>query len=305
MTVRKEPEAPTVVKGIGDRVVVTVLETDRWSGLLREMSMIGFRVASPKIPLFSLGQVLKVAISTKVINKRGKHNPIVVYAECRSMMKKGAQKPYFSVRFAFTEVDYGGETRLKELIHWLSGRTKTSHSAEPGVKPDSDSPSQQEGKVFQQLDTRRTTETWLSDQWIDSASEPIPQETEIACLNINADDPTGVPGRKIERRRSDRHYLAVSVPVYDENNRLDSGMIENISKHGIGIAGMECRLGETRNLVVDWPGLAEDGSLTFAAVCRWRQQDPHGLQFAGFEITDISESSSSVLRQLIQRLSMA
>jgi hypothetical protein len=110
------------------------------------------------------------------------------------------------------------------------------------------------------------------------------------------------PGSVLERRRWSRNYVTLPIPIFEAGAPNNRGWIENISENGLGILGIQSRVGETKSLVIDAPELGFDDPLSIDALCRWRGADQNGDPLGGYEITAIHDESLAYLRRLIRGL---
>jgi len=83
-----------------------------------------------------------------------------------------------------------------------------------------------------------------------------------------------------------------------------TGTLRDISEKGFRAAGIECNVGESKSLLLNFQPLIKADPVLVVAKCRWRQIRGQSQKYitAGFEILDISESDSKVLRSLIESL---
>lgn len=106
-----------------------------------------------------------------------------------------------------------------------------------------------------------------------------------------------------DMRELPRHYLAMSVDVYDSKRPEISGLLTNVTEKGIAVIGMSAGIGETKALVIYAGDFIEADPIDFEAECRWvSQEEGTGEPLAGFQITRISEKCLLALRTLIEAL---
>ena len=106
------------------------------------------------------------------------------------------------------------------------------------------------------------------------------------------------------RRRYQRLQVLGWMPVYDEVDR-EAGVIVDITEKGLGIAGIDVRVGEIRILYIRAEGLDGIEQFSLDAQCRWVGEDENGFDSrAGFEIIGISNHALSQLRKLIEELTI-
>ena len=93
--------------------------------------------------------------------------------------------------------------------------------------------------------------------------------------------------------------LSIPVPVYESHLPDMKGEVRNISEQGIGIQGLESRVGETKHLILDATEFAEVDLVSLYAQCRWVKKSSSGDYAAGFEITRISKEGFNDLKKMI------
>jgi hypothetical protein len=93
------------------------------------------------------------------------------------------------------------------------------------------------------------------------------------------------------------------VTIYESHRSDEKGVIRHVSEQGIGIKGLEARVGETKHLVLDATEFAALELISFYAQCRWVKRKDSGEYFAGFEIVRISKEGFEELKKMIQLLS--
>ena len=109
------------------------------------------------------------------------------------------------------------------------------------------------------------------------------------------DDPRHVP----------RHYLSVSVSIYDPNFPAQKGKLHDITERGIGVRGLEVRIGETKAFVIPCRDFLEVDNLWFEATCLWTKPAAKSSEWrAGFQITKITPEYLRHLRELIRLLTL-
>ena len=103
-----------------------------------------------------------------------------------------------------------------------------------------------------------------------------------------------------DMRRLPRHYLSVSVPIYEPTRPQFQGEIRDLTERGIGVTGIESQVGEIKSFVIPCRKLIKLENIWFEAECLWVNsaiKDNHVV--AGFQITKISKDCLVRLRQLI------
>ena len=107
-----------------------------------------------------------------------------------------------------------------------------------------------------------------------------------------------------ERRKEGRHYVFVPIPIYDVNNLLDEGQVMDLSEGGLRTSGLEAKIGEKREFLIQADYFAHVFPFCFEAECRWVSQTEEEPCFAGFQITSISEGGLVELRKIIRMLTI-
>ncbi len=104
-----------------------------------------------------------------------------------------------------------------------------------------------------------------------------------------------------ERRRTPRNFLFVPVPVYDAADPAAEGRLNDVSEHGLQVAGMRSNRGEIKTLIVSTEGLANINSFQLVVECRWAQSESsEGECVAGYQIVSIADPDLEELKKLIQ-----
>jgi hypothetical protein len=91
------------------------------------------------------------------------------------------------------------------------------------------------------------------------------------------------------------------VWIYDSANLFATGHLLNISEKGVCVKDVEAVVGEPRNFIVRSGLFGESHSVVFESRCRWvgTELSSERKWVAGFEIVEISNLDSGVLRNLI------
>jgi hypothetical protein len=98
-----------------------------------------------------------------------------------------------------------------------------------------------------------------------------------------------------------RHVLDFVLPIYEEMKPEILGMVLNITEGGVGLAGIQASIGESKNFVIPADEFFDVGRARFQARCRWTGSDVRtGERISGFEVTGISAGDLEELRKLIQ-----
>ena len=105
-------------------------------------------------------------------------------------------------------------------------------------------------------------------------------------------------------RMVSRSEIILPLRINETADPFTEGIVRDISEKGMGVSGLPAKVGETKTFVVHADEFFRVGRFTFDAVCRWVKEDPTGSAgLAGFEIADISSTSSERLRQLLEIVS--
>ena len=104
-------------------------------------------------------------------------------------------------------------------------------------------------------------------------------------------------------RQDARLTIDFPLRVQDCDHPYKQGIVRDLSRRGIGVLGINARVGETRTLVVRLNGIADCSSVKFEAKCRWViQMEAEGQEcLAGFEITGIDSAALKELRKVLAR----
>ena len=107
----------------------------------------------------------------------------------------------------------------------------------------------------------------------------------------------------VEQRWEPRVGLNGKVNIYDVL-RSSTGTLRDISEKGFRTAGIECNVGESKSLLIDLQPLIKSDPVLVVAKCRWAETRGLSRKYvtAGFEIIEISDSDSKVIRSLIESL---
>jgi hypothetical protein len=127
------------------------------------------------------------------------------------------------------------------------------------------------------------------------------QLQEIYGRSPEDDNTVGLEGL----RELPRHYLAVVVPIFEPTRPEIRGTLRDITEQGIGVRGIEARIGEIKSLVIPCGKYLKTEHIWFEAECIWAgKRKPGGETAGGFQITKISETDLDNLRQMIRLLSL-
>ncbi|MGO9567921.1 MAG: hypothetical protein ACLP5H_10305 [Desulfomonilaceae bacterium] len=123
------------------------------------------------------------------------------------------------------------------------------------------------------------------------------QELDGRCASFDEN----VPRNADQGRLLCRYVLDFVLPIYEETRPEILGMVLNITEGGIGLAGIQARVGESKNFVIPADEFFDVGRARFQARCRWAGSEiSTGEHVSGFEVTSISAGDLTELRKLIQ-----
>ncbi len=98
-----------------------------------------------------------------------------------------------------------------------------------------------------------------------------------------------------------RDFVEVPLPICDADDPKNIGTITNVTENGLGIRGIQVETGETKTLVFFSDRLFPVGPFALQAQCRWvKNGKANGQIDSGFEITNISETSSLQLKKIVE-----
>jgi hypothetical protein len=105
---------------------------------------------------------------------------------------------------------------------------------------------------------------------------------------------------RIRKRKDPRAELTVRVPIYDLESAA-TGILRDISENGLRVAGIEVRVGQAKTFQIPIDMYVESDPLLVVAECKWVEMRRGGKEYvvAGFEIMDLSQSDSQILRNFI------
>jgi hypothetical protein len=103
-------------------------------------------------------------------------------------------------------------------------------------------------------------------------------------------------------RELPRHYVVIPIPIHELGPPQKSGMLRDITEKGVGVVGIEAKVGETKVFAIYPNEFVTVSPFSFKAICRWTEGKAPGDSVGGFAITEISEDALEKLRQLIGEL---
>lgn len=106
-------------------------------------------------------------------------------------------------------------------------------------------------------------------------------------------------------RELPRHFLSMTIPVYEPDSEECIGKIRDVTEKGMGISGIQARIGEVKSFVIGCRPFLDVDNIWLEAECIWiqggkKREDWYG----GFQITKISPKHLKNLRELIHLLSL-
>ncbi|MBM3299862.1 MAG: PilZ domain-containing protein [Deltaproteobacteria bacterium] len=106
-------------------------------------------------------------------------------------------------------------------------------------------------------------------------------------------------------RQVERIYLDFDVQVFDVEQPETLGLVQDISEIGVGLTGIEAKIGDLKIFVVLGDALGQVGPFQFKAECRWtRTDEPGGEIHSGFRIVEIGPNDAAQLKNLITLASL-
>lgn len=158
-------------------------------------------------------------------------------------------------------------------------------------------------------DSELMTKYALSSEGLRTAVQKMIESNVITVDDLSDSSPPQHDTVFVENmREAPRYHLAVDVVIYGLKNPEIRGSLVNVGENGLGIRGIESRVGETKTFIIPTSGFSLAFSpidpVRFDAKCKWAKRDPITRQWhAGFEITDISTKCRDDLERLIQSAS--
>lgn len=106
-------------------------------------------------------------------------------------------------------------------------------------------------------------------------------------------------------RRLPRHFLSVSVSIYNPSDPGRKGHLRDVTEKGIGLTGIEARIGEVKSFIIPCRDFLNVDNIWFEAECMWIQpcEAPDEWR-GGFQIRKISPKDLTHLRDLIRVLAL-
>ncbi len=122
---------------------------------------------------------------------------------------------------------------------------------------------------------------WVSTTLISSGTITWQEIYDKSCSTYEDLAPDKPRGAK-------RYPVSFDCNIYEAGNQGVLGKVRDISYKGVGVLGIQAKVGDTKTLVVPGDEFGEFAAFTFDAECRWTKKDPAGEFVAGFQISYIS-----------------
>lgn len=150
------------------------------------------------------------------------------------------------------------------------------------------------------------TKYGLSAKGLESAFEKLVKSRIMTAAEVYGQARSGEDTVIIDDVRSlPRHLLAIAIPIYEANRPHRKGRLRDITERGIGVLGLEARIGEVKSLVIACRGFLEAEHIWLEAECMWAEVGKTPTQHAaGFQITKISKQDLMRLRHLIRLVAL-
>lgn len=107
-----------------------------------------------------------------------------------------------------------------------------------------------------------------------------------------------------DRRKEQRYYVFVPLPIYDMDNLFNEGQVVDISRGGLRVTGLSVRFGDKKKFLIQPDYFLNVLPFVLDAECRWVFQTEREPCMAGFQITDISDRCSKELEKIVHALSI-
>ena len=108
-----------------------------------------------------------------------------------------------------------------------------------------------------------------------------------------------------KRRRLERNFVFVRLPIYDLENLVNGGEVVDITETGFQVTGIATKAGEIKEFLIQADYFADIYPFTFESQCQWASRNEDGQLVAGFKITSISEGALEELRKLNSMLTLS
>lgn len=116
---------------------------------------------------------------------------------------------------------------------------------------------------------------------------------------------SGPPEFACDRRKEQRHYIFVPLPIYDMDNLFNEGQVVDLSQGGLRTTGLSVRFEDRKKFLIQPDYFLNVSPFVFEAECRWVVfQTKREPCVAGFQITHISETCRKELEKIVQAVSI-
>lgn len=152
--------------------------------------------------------------------------------------------------------------------------------------------------------TRETGQAEPCERPPSAAAEPetIP-EPSIPCFSSPEGGPAELPKPKTPPHC--KYFPVMRMAIYELDDLTTEYTLEYFTEKGIKVTGLDARIGEKRNFMVQPDEFADVFPFVFEAVCRWVDKDPAKKAItAGFDITSISKTGFDELSKLIRAVTI-
>ncbi len=106
-------------------------------------------------------------------------------------------------------------------------------------------------------------------------------------------------------RELPRHFLSMTIPIYEATDEAHKGRICEVTERGVGITGVPARIGQVKSFVIACRPFLDVENIRLEAECIWMNAGKKTEEwYGGFQITKISPKHLKNLRELIRLLSL-
>lgn len=142
----------------------------------------------------------------------------------------------------------------------------------------------------------------LSSKGLQSAFTKLIEGGIMTYEEIYSQYQTGADTVTVRNMRTlPRYNLTVAVTIYEPGQPEKRGLLRSITERGIGITGIEARIGEIKAFEIPCKDYLEFDHISLEAECRWMVPKKGADKWmGGFQITKISKADLKHLRQLVQ-----
>jgi hypothetical protein len=104
-----------------------------------------------------------------------------------------------------------------------------------------------------------------------------------------------------EMRDVARCYPVIRIPVIDLADLRSEGYVRDLTEKGIQVSGVQAKVGDTKNFLIQADAFAAILPFTLEAHCRWVKPDAlPGLTVSGYEISGISDTNLASLKKAVE-----